>query len=151
MLLSSDILLQFSNALKFTRPGIEPDINIYAENRPEAVWLWIEDRGIGVDLKDLAAIFMIFRRAEGSGIYPGVFADAIAERGRQDRGKFESWVPRCRQADHSFPFPYPRATGLPGILALPEPRYRGLVLHHQGTHTRDVRVPAFDTLVLIQD
>lgn len=71
VLLTEALSSLISNSLKFVQAGTEPEISIYAENRPEAVWVWLEDRGIGIDPKDLSSIFTIFRRGEAAGLYPG--------------------------------------------------------------------------------
>lgn len=71
VLLTESISRLLSNALKFTEEGCEPEITIHAENRPESVWLWLEDRGIGIDPRDYSAIFAIFGRGDRAIRYPG--------------------------------------------------------------------------------
>lgn len=60
-----------SNALKFRKHGIEPLIRIWTENRGEKIRLYIEDNGIGIDIKYFIKIFQIFERLHSAEKYPG--------------------------------------------------------------------------------
>lgn len=60
------------NALKFTRPGTAPEIEIGAR-RDEGglVVLWVRDAGIGFDMRYGERIFEIFQRLHRTEDYPG--------------------------------------------------------------------------------
>jgi two-component system sensor kinase FixL len=57
-----------SNALKFQREGVQPLIRVsftYTDERHSAINIFVEDNGIGFDVKYLDRIFNIFQRLEG--------------------------------------------------------------------------------------
>ncbi len=66
-----------SNAMKFVAPGVQPQIQVWAEDieRGEAgepkIRLWVGDNGIGIALENQKRIFNVFERLHGSEIYPG--------------------------------------------------------------------------------
>lgn len=100
VLLAETLSCLISNSLKFVLPGEEPEITIYAENRPDAVWVWVEDCGIGIDPKDHAPIFMIFHRGEGSNSYPGNgIGLAIVERSMKQMKGFIEVLPHKNQQE----------------------------------------------------
>jgi signal transduction histidine kinase/HAMP domain-containing protein len=71
-----EILLQvaqnlLSNALKFVAEGTAPQVRVWAEPRPGAVRLWVEDNGIGVAPSNHERIFHVFERLHGVEQYPG--------------------------------------------------------------------------------
>src|SRR6185295_1957445 len=51
-----------SNAIKFTRPGIDPKLEIWAERRGATTRLWIEDNGIGIAPEYRDRVFGLFQR-----------------------------------------------------------------------------------------
>ncbi|SCZ57829.1 ATP-binding protein [Thiohalomonas denitrificans] len=57
------------NALKFTRPGVRPEIRVRSETQNGTVRVWVEDNGIGIKPEDQRRIFRVFERANGG--YPG--------------------------------------------------------------------------------
>ncbi|MCF8364015.1 MAG: PAS domain S-box protein [Prolixibacteraceae bacterium] len=60
-----------ANALKFTKPGEKPIIQIDAEEQKEN-WLFrIKDNGIGIDEKYKEKVFIIFQRLHGASEYKG--------------------------------------------------------------------------------
>jgi len=60
-----------SNALKFRRKSITPEIEISAEEKNKH-WLFaIKDNGIGIDKNDKDKIFVIFKRLHNRGEYEG--------------------------------------------------------------------------------
>jgi PAS domain S-box-containing protein len=60
-----------SNALKFTKKGIEPEIKIFAEKSGED-WLFsIKDNGIGIAKTDKEKIFTMFKRLHNRDEYEG--------------------------------------------------------------------------------
>lgn len=59
------------NALKFSKPGQDPEIHIRAR-RAEREWLFeVTDNGIGFEPEYAEKIFVIFQRLHGIGVYPG--------------------------------------------------------------------------------
>ncbi len=65
------------NALKFQRPGVPPEITVYASAAPKAVdgegrcRIKVEDNGIGFDNKYGELIFKVFERLHGRDEYEG--------------------------------------------------------------------------------
>ncbi len=59
------------NAIKFTPPGIEPQVKVWAEERGEWVRVWVEDNGIGIAQEHQVRIFRVFERLHGIEHYPG--------------------------------------------------------------------------------
>lgn len=60
-----------ANAIKFSRPGIVPEVHLGVERR-EDEWLFaIKDNGIGIDQKFFDRIFVIFQRLHNRDEYPG--------------------------------------------------------------------------------
>lgn len=63
-----------SNAIKFSRKEIQPQVHIYAESSPAVYKVFIKDNGIGIDNQYLEDIFSVFKRLhsyheiEGTGI-----------------------------------------------------------------------------------
>lgn len=55
-----------SNALKFTRPGQAPEVEIASYGGPEGMGWVVRDRGPGVDPGDEERIFRLFERNVGS-------------------------------------------------------------------------------------
>src|SRR5258706_5035860 len=67
-----DVFLHLiSNALKFTRAGITPRIEIYSEQKADQVRVWIEDNGIGILPEHQQRIFEMFEKLELSRKSPG--------------------------------------------------------------------------------
>ncbi|MEM8891700.1 MAG: ATP-binding protein, partial [Bacteroidota bacterium] len=51
-----------SNALKFSRPGVKPEIHIYSEKRETHFRFWVKDNGIGIKEEYQKKIFLLFNR-----------------------------------------------------------------------------------------
>ncbi|HEX5220699.1 MAG TPA: PAS domain S-box protein [Verrucomicrobiae bacterium] len=76
-----------ANALKFTRPGVPPEIRIRAEERGKFVRLWVEDNGIGIAPEHHHQIFGVFHRLHRIGQYPGTGVGlAIVQKGIERMG-----------------------------------------------------------------
>jgi signal transduction histidine kinase len=60
-----------SNALKFVKEGVVPNVRIWADRIENAVRLSIEDNGIGIDPVYAERIFRLFERLHDSREYPG--------------------------------------------------------------------------------
>lgn len=61
-----------SNAIKYRKPNIKPEINIYSAENDDSIMITIEDNGAGIALKNQERAFKLFQRfndsKEGSGI-----------------------------------------------------------------------------------
>ncbi len=60
-----------SNALKFTRPGVAPEVQIEGSRDAGWVRLSVRDNGIGFDEQYSRRIFRVFERLHGRGTYDG--------------------------------------------------------------------------------
>jgi signal transduction histidine kinase len=60
-----------SNAIKFHRDGVKPEVEISAEQTGDFVKLTVRDNGIGFDRQYRGRIFRVFERLHGRGTYPG--------------------------------------------------------------------------------
>jgi PAS domain S-box-containing protein len=60
-----------ANAIKFRRPGVNPEVKIYSRSVDKGYQIFIEDNGIGFDEKYLDLIFKPFQRLHGRGEYEG--------------------------------------------------------------------------------
>ncbi len=75
------------NAVKFVAPGVVPRVSVRAEKRGNAVRLWVEDNGIGIDPSQHETIFGIFDRLHDADEYPGTgIGLAIVRRGVERMG-----------------------------------------------------------------
>jgi signal transduction histidine kinase len=76
-----------SNAIKFTAPGVQPQVRLWAEDRGERVRLWVEDNGLGIAPEHQERIFRIFERLHGIEAYPGTgIGLAIVKKGVERMG-----------------------------------------------------------------
>lgn len=70
-----------NNALKFVRPGVTPLMRLWAEERDDAIRIWVEDNGLGIAPDYQTQIFRLFIRLD-RGKYPGTGAGlAIVQKG----------------------------------------------------------------------
>ena len=72
-----------SNALKFVAAGVRPQIRIWAEERTEAVRLWVEDNGIGLPEENRGRIFQVFQRLHTEGYAGTGIGLAIVQKGME--------------------------------------------------------------------
>lgn len=94
-LLVDAIVCILSNAVKFVESDEVPDIRIYSQTTDDAVWLWVEDSGIGIDPMDTTKVFKIFERSEDADGYPGNgIGLAIVERSIKQMGGSVEALPR---------------------------------------------------------
>jgi len=60
------------NAVKFRKPGLTPEVRVWAEQRDGWARIWVEDDGIGISRSMLPRVFELFSRGhrayEGTGI-----------------------------------------------------------------------------------
>jgi signal transduction histidine kinase/FixJ family two-component response regulator len=74
---ANDTMLQMalvnliSNGVKFSKPGVEPEVKVWAEARGPYVRIWVEDNGIGIAPEHHQQIFGVFNRLHQYGTYPG--------------------------------------------------------------------------------
>jgi signal transduction histidine kinase len=60
------------NAVKFVKPGVAPHVRMWAESVPgDAVRIWFEDDGIGIEKAVQSKVFEMFQRAASSSQYEG--------------------------------------------------------------------------------
>lgn len=60
-----------SNATKFVRPGVTPEVSLSVTNREDQYIIGIRDNGIGIQPEHLERIFEIFQRVHPAQTYPG--------------------------------------------------------------------------------
>ncbi|HEY0550883.1 MAG TPA: PAS domain-containing protein, partial [Verrucomicrobiae bacterium] len=60
-----------ANALKFSRPGVPPKINVWTETREKFVRFNVKDEGIGIPPEQHERIFGVFQRLHDTAAYPG--------------------------------------------------------------------------------
>jgi light-regulated signal transduction histidine kinase (bacteriophytochrome) len=61
-----------SNAIKFRKKDVPPEINISAESLGKEWKFAIEDNGIGIDEKEIENVFIIFKRMNTRSEYEGI-------------------------------------------------------------------------------
>jgi len=60
------------NAVKFAKPGIPPQVRVWAETRHETVRLWVEDNGVGIPRDWHDRVFEMFQRLDRAGQGTGI-------------------------------------------------------------------------------
>lgn len=87
--LSQVLFNLLSNALKFVRPGVQPQIRVRAEEapvQPGSIRIWVEDNGIGIAPEHQQQIFRLFLRLHRDA-YPGTgIGLTIAQKGVERMG-----------------------------------------------------------------
>lgn len=75
-----------SNALKFARPGVPPQIKLWAEEQADFIRVCVQDNGVGIASEYQEQIFRLFTRLNGER-YPGTgFGLAIVLKGVERMG-----------------------------------------------------------------
>jgi PAS domain S-box-containing protein len=59
------------NAVKFVRPGVRPEVEVWTERREGALRVWIKDNGIGIKPQYHQRLFQVFERIHDSTLYEG--------------------------------------------------------------------------------
>ena len=76
-----------SNAMKFTKKDMPPEVIVRTEERNGIVRLFVEDRGIGIPGEHRDRIFRVFERLHGIETYPGTgIGLAIVKKGVERMG-----------------------------------------------------------------
>ncbi|HXG63306.1 MAG TPA: ATP-binding protein [Planctomycetota bacterium] len=65
------ILNLVGNAVKFVRPGVAPQVRIFAARSGDRVRLVVEDNGIGIAREHQGRLFRVFERLHANGRYAG--------------------------------------------------------------------------------
>jgi len=60
-----------SNAMKFTKSGRAPRIQVFAEKIGDRTRLYVQDRGIGIEERHFDRIFEVFERLHGQESFSG--------------------------------------------------------------------------------
>ena len=60
-----------SNGIKFVAPGQQPRVHIYAEAKDNAVRIFFQDNGIGIDESDYGRVFRMFERIHPAAEFSG--------------------------------------------------------------------------------
>jgi signal transduction histidine kinase len=81
------LLNLLGNALKFTRRGVPPEIEIWAEASGGKARLCVRDNGIGIAPQHFERVFRVFERLHGAEAYPGTgIGLAIVKKGVERMG-----------------------------------------------------------------
>jgi signal transduction histidine kinase len=80
------------NAVKFTRNVANPVIEIGASDTPKNCVLWVQDNGIGFDMKYHDQIFDIFQRLNPTDEYPGTGVGLAIVRKAMERMGGMAWA-----------------------------------------------------------
>lgn len=70
-LLRQCVSVLLDNAVKFVAHGVTPEVEVWTQQSPSVVKLWIQDNGIGIDSEYHAKIFNIFQTLHASAMFPG--------------------------------------------------------------------------------
>jgi signal transduction histidine kinase len=90
-----------SNALKFSRPGVAPLLQVRAEEREDFIRVWVEDNGVGIAPEHRDQIFRLFMRLHGEKYAGTGIGLAIVQKGLERMG---GRVGVCSGADHGSSF-----------------------------------------------
>ncbi|MFC4638356.1 ATP-binding protein [Deinococcus hohokamensis] len=99
------------NAIKFSRPGVPPQIAITAEREEECWHLQVRDNGIGFEAQYAERIFQIFQRLHGRDEYQGTgMGLAICRKVVEHHGG-RLWAEAAPGQGSTFHFTLPDAPG----------------------------------------
>lgn len=98
-----------TNALKYTQPGVTPQVEIGGEETAGGVVIHVRDHGIGIDPKHHDRIFRIFERLHGYTRYPGSGVGLAIARRAVERMSGRIWVESQPGEGSCFFLELPRA------------------------------------------
>jgi PAS domain S-box-containing protein len=98
-----------SNAVKFSRPGVAPQVVLRAEPRGGVIRLWIEDNGIGIAPEYQDRVFGLFQRLNPVEAFPGTGVGLAIVRRAMERMGGSSGVESTAGQGSRFWVEMPRA------------------------------------------
>jgi signal transduction histidine kinase len=75
-----------SNALKFVRAGVVPEVHLWPEQRGGFIRVWVEDNGVGISPEHREQIFRLFTRLNSEAFSGTGIGLAIVEKGVERMG-----------------------------------------------------------------
>jgi len=96
-----------ANAIKYSRPGITPEVHISAREQPGSWVFSVRDNGIGIDPQYKDGIFQIFRRLHGRDVAGNGIGLALAQKIVEANGG-TIWVESEVGAGSTFLFTVPQ-------------------------------------------
>lgn len=99
-----------SNAIKYRKPGVRPEVHIAAEQTAETAIFSITDNGIGIPQQHTEQIFRLFRRLHGSDV-PGTGIGLALCKKLVERNGGRMWVSSIPDQGSTFFFSAPRIGG----------------------------------------
>ncbi len=100
-----------SNALKYTRDGVPPEITVSSKETPTDFEFSVQDNGIGIDPEYFNQIFVIFKRLHNRDRFPGTgMGLAITKKIVENMGG-RIWLDSHEGEGSVFHFTIPKHTG----------------------------------------
>ena len=114
------------NALKFQKPGNQPEVTISAQVEDRYVHLRVQDNGIGIPADQLDNVFAVFRRLHSAEEYEGTGIGLALCRKIVQHHRGEIWAESgesgtCIHVRLPIEAPAPRDVPAPAAAALPVP------------------------------